>query len=163
MSTAPAATAPPRLRLPSPRSLFRTAAIAEAVTWGLLLAGMVLKYVTATTELGVRVGGMLHGVVFVGYVLTAVAVAVDARWSARRTALALVSAVPPFATVWFERVAQRQGALPARWRLRDHRADTSVERVLGWLLRHPLPGAAAAVAAVAALTGLALLVGPPTA
>ena len=53
----------------SPVLLFRRVAVAEAVTWALLLGGMVLKYVTDTTELGVRVFGMVHGVVFVAYCL----------------------------------------------------------------------------------------------
>src|SRR5690606_20883934 len=61
----------------SPRRLFRTVAIAEAITWALLLTGMFLKDVTETTELGVRVGGMLHGVVFVAYVVVTVVVAID--------------------------------------------------------------------------------------
>jgi len=43
------------------------------------MAGMFLKYVTRTTEVGVQVGGMLHGVVFLGYVLVAPAVAVTRR------------------------------------------------------------------------------------
>ena len=51
----------------SPTRLFRTVAVAEAVTWTGLLVGMFLKYVTETTELGVRVFGMLHGVVFVAF------------------------------------------------------------------------------------------------
>ena len=34
----------------SPLLLFRRVAVAEAVTWALLLVGMVLKYVTGTTE-----------------------------------------------------------------------------------------------------------------
>ena len=50
--------------------LFRRVAIAEAITWALLLTGMFLKYVTETTELGVRVFGMVHGVVFIAYCLT---------------------------------------------------------------------------------------------
>ncbi len=65
----------------NPLVLFRRVAVAEAVTWALLLTGMFLKYVTGTTELGVRVGGMLHGVVFIAYCLTTVVVAVDQRWS----------------------------------------------------------------------------------
>ena len=62
-------------------TLFRRLAIAEAVTWALLLIGMFLKYVTGTTELGVRVFGMVHGVVFIAYCLTAVFVGVNQRWS----------------------------------------------------------------------------------
>ena len=146
---------------PSPRQLFRATAVAEAVTWALLLTGMVLKYVTRTTEVGVQVGGMLHGVVFLAYVLSAVAVALDARWSRGRTLLALVAAVPPFLTVWFERSADRRGELPTRWRLREESPAGPVERVLAWLVRNPVAGAGAGVAGVAALTGLALLVGPP--
>ncbi|MGB0102027.1 MAG: DUF3817 domain-containing protein, partial [Nocardioides sp.] len=45
----------------SPLHLFRRVAIAEAITWALLLTGMFLKYVTETTELGVQVFGMVHG------------------------------------------------------------------------------------------------------
>ena len=54
----------------SPVRLYRLVARAEAFTWALLLTGMFLKYVTDTTELGVRVFGMVHGVVFIAYCLT---------------------------------------------------------------------------------------------
>ena len=95
----------------SPVLLFRRVAVAEAVTWALLLGGMFLKYVTDTTELGVRVFGMVHGVVFVAYCLVTLLVAVDQRWSPSRTALGLACAVPPFLTVWFDRYAEARGAL----------------------------------------------------
>jgi integral membrane protein len=145
----------------SPLVLFRRVAVAEAVTWALLLTGMVLKYVTDTTELGVRVGGMLHGVVFIGYCLTTVLVAVDQRWSRGRLLLGLAAAVPPFLTVWFDRYAEGRGALSATWRLREATPAGPVERLAGWLLRHPARGAAVGATAVAALTGVALLAGPP--
>ena len=146
----------------SPRRLFRTVALAEAVTWALLLAGMYLKYVPETTEVGVRVGGMLHGVVFVAYCLTTLLVAVDQRWSAGRTLVGLAAAVPPFATLAFERYAARRGPLGGSWRLAVEEPTGPVERACGWLVRHPVGGALAGLAAVAALTGVALLVGPPT-
>lgn len=145
----------------TPLALFRRVAIAEAVTWSLLLVGMVLKYVTETTELGVRVGGMLHGVVFVAFCVTTVVVAVDQRWSLGRTLLGLVSAVPPFATVLFDWYAERRGWLARTWRLVEAAPERSVDRPVAWLLRNPVPGVAAGVVAVAALTGVALLVGPP--
>lgn len=144
-----------------PARLFRTVATAEAVTWALLLVGMFLKYVTQTTELGVRVFGMLHGTVFVAYCLTTVVVAVDRRWSASRTLLGLVSAVPPFMTVWFDRYAARRGGLAGTWRLVSEAPARVLERPVAWLLRHPARGVVAALLAVAALTGAALLVGPP--
>jgi len=146
----------------SPRRLFRTVAVAEAVTWALLLTGMFLKYVTETTELGVRVGGMLHGVVFVAYVVTTVVVAIDARWSLKRTALGLLAAIPPFFTIWFDVASERQGALPERWRLTSSEPASTLDRLVAWLVRKPVQGALVGVAAVAVLTGAALVVGPPT-
>ena len=51
----------------SPRRLYRTLALAEAVTWTLLIAGMLAKYVLHLGELGVRIGGSVHGFVFLAY------------------------------------------------------------------------------------------------
>lgn len=145
----------------SPTRLYRVVATAEAVTWAGLLTGMVLKYVTETTELGVRVFGMLHGVVFIGYCLTTVVVAVDRRWSLRRTALGLASAVPPFVTIWFDRRVERDGGLGPVWRLVDESPTQLMERPVAWLLRNPARGLVTGLVAVLALTGVALLVGPP--
>jgi len=145
----------------TPLHLFRRVAIAEAVTWALLLTGMFLKYVTETTELGVRVFGMVHGVVFVAYCLTTLLVAVDQRWSAGRTLLGLAASVPPFFTVLFDRYAERHGALAGSWRLMTAEPGGRLDRVVAWLLRNPVRGALAGLVALVALTGLALLVGPP--
>ena len=146
----------------TPLTLFRRVAIAEAVTWALLLTGMFLKYVTHTTELGVRIFGMVHGVVFIAYCLTTLVVAVDQRWSRGRTLLGLAASVPPFFTVWFDRYAERRGALDSTWRLVTADPQRLVERPVAWLLRHPVRGAITGVVGVLALTGIALLVGPPT-
>ena len=145
----------------TPLHLFRRVAIAEAVTWALLLTGMFLKYVTETTELGVRVFGMAHGVVFIAYLLATLLVAVDQRWSRGRVVVGLLAAVPPFVTVLFDRYAEKRGVLGDTWRLRSTDPTGPVERVAAWLIRNPLRGAAAGAVAVVALTGVALLVGPP--
>ncbi len=145
----------------NPLRLFRRVAIAEAVTWSLLLVGMFLKYVTDTTEVGVRIGGMLHGVVFVAFCVTTVVVAIDQRWSVGRTLLGLASAVPPFFTVLFDVYAERRGWLATTWRLVAGPPERSIDRPVAWLLRNPVRGLLAGAVAVAALTGVALLVGPP--
>ena len=146
----------------NPLSLFRRVAIAEAVTWALLLTGMFLKYGTDTTELGVRVFGMVHGVVFIAYCLVTLLVGVDQRWSRGRVLLGLVSAVPPFMTVWFDRYAERRDALGDLLAAAARRRRSgSSSAPAAWLLRNPLHGALAGLVAVAALTGVALLVGPP--
>ncbi len=145
----------------SPTRLYRLVARAEAVTWALLLTGMFLKYVTETTELGVQVFGMVHGVVFIAYCLTTVLLAVDQRWPLGRLVLGLGAAVPPFATVPFESYAERAGLLGDTWRLRSEDPRGLVEKPTAWLLRRPAQGLLVAVLAVAGLTGVALVVGPP--
>ncbi|MYU26118.1 MMPL family transporter [Streptomyces sp. SID8352] len=93
--------------------LFTWVAVVEACTWAGLLAGMYVKYVPETTELGVRIFGALHGAAFVAYVLLTVLVAVRLKWRlGRTTILALLAAVPPFMTVAFEAWARRTGRLP---------------------------------------------------
>jgi integral membrane protein len=145
----------------SPVRLYRLVARAEAVTWALLLTGMVLKYVTETTEFGVQVFGMVHGVVFIAYCLATVLLSVDQKWPLSRLALGLVAAVPPFATVPFEAYAERSGLLSADWRLRSRAPSGRAERIASWLLRRPLQGLLVGLVAVAGLTGVALAVGPP--
>ena len=145
----------------SPLRLFRTLAVAEAVTWGLLLVGMFLKHVTGTTDVAVRVFGMAHGVVFLAYGLTTVLVWVDQRWGWARGLLGLAAAVPPFATVPFDRYAESRGLLGERWRLRHQQPIGAGERVAAGLLRRPGRGVVAGLLAVAVLTAVALAVGPP--
>ena len=145
----------------TPLRIFRVAAVTEAITWAALLAGMFLKYVTDTTEAGVQVAGPVHGVAFIAYCLVTIAVATDQRWSAGRTALGLLSSIPPLMTVWFDRHAERRGALDQQWRLRSGDPATPVQRLVAWLVRRPGQGLLVGLAAVAALTVTALVVGPP--
>lgn len=91
---------------------FRTIAVVEAITWIALLVAMFLKYVVKTDhEGGVPVVGMLHGIAFSVYVVSTIVAARVLRWSLGTTALALVAAVPPAATILFERWAARTGRL----------------------------------------------------
>jgi integral membrane protein len=101
--------------LTDPRTVaraFRAVAVAEAVSWVLLLAGMFVKWVLKTTEVGVQLAGPVHGVVFLGYVATTLLAWRVLRWSPRTLLLALLASLPPLCTVWFERWAQRTGQLP---------------------------------------------------
>jgi integral membrane protein len=100
--------------LTDPRTVarvFRAVAIAEAVSWVLLLAGMFVKWVLRTSELGVQLAGPVHGAVFTGYVLVSLLARRVLRWSPRTAVLALIASLPPLCTVWFERWAQRTGRL----------------------------------------------------
>ncbi|PVX59606.1 DUF3817 domain-containing protein [Rhodococcus globerulus] len=88
---------------------FRIVATLEAVTWLGLLVGMYLKWIAKSTEVGVRIFGSLHGAVFVTFVVLSIAMYVRLGWRLRTLLLALVSSLPPFATIAFEVWAARTG------------------------------------------------------
>ncbi|WP_458778854.1 DUF3817 domain-containing protein [Arthrobacter sp. D3-16] len=92
---------------------FRVLAIAEAFSWAALLVGMYFKWIAGTTELGVQVAGPIHGALFVGYGIAALALWRLQRWPFVVALLAGLSAVFPFATLWFERWAGKRGHLTA--------------------------------------------------
>jgi integral membrane protein len=151
--------------LTNPRRLFRLVATAEVVSWTLLIIGMVLKYVTETTELGVRVFGGIHGFVFLSYVVVTLAVWVDHRWPAKTGVLALASAVPPWMTLWFERWVERpgNGGLRETWRLGEggEPAGSPLERVVAAAVRRPGLAVAVALVVIAVAFGVLLVIGPP--
>ena len=124
----------------TPSRLYRLLALAEMVTWTLLLLGMLLKYALQVTEVGVRIGGSLHGFVFLSYVVVTVLVAVDQRWSLGRLAMGLGSALVPYLTVPFERWAHRKGMLGDSWRLREDAPRSFPEKVVALALRRPRSG-----------------------
>ena len=62
---------------------FRLIAFAEAVTWVGLLIGMYFKYLgTPRTEVGVKIFGMAHGLVFIAFVVAALLVGMAFKWRA---------------------------------------------------------------------------------
>jgi integral membrane protein len=94
--------------------LFVAAAIAEAGSWLALLVSMAIKYGPPGDETGVHIFGPIHGGLFVAYGLLVLVVARLRGWRLPTTAVALLCAVPPFATLAFERWARRRGLLDAR-------------------------------------------------
>ncbi|MGH8827006.1 MAG: DUF3817 domain-containing protein [Jiangellaceae bacterium] len=89
---------------------FRVAALAEACSWAALLVGMFFKYVVVHDEIGVQIFGPVHGAMFIAYVGTVLLAWRTERWTVATAVLGLVSAVPPFMTVWFERRMVRRAA-----------------------------------------------------
>ena len=145
----------------TPRRLFLWVSRAEAVTWSLLLLGLFLKYVTETTDLAVSVFGMVHGVVFISYCVANVLLWIDQKWRFGQLVLGVLCAIPPFVTLWFDHHAERKGLVSDEWRLREQEPRTLLEKVAAFVLRKPLLGALVGVVAVAVLTAVALVIGPP--
>jgi integral membrane protein len=73
---------------------------------------MYFKYLgTPRTEVGVKVFGMAHGLIFIAFVVTALLVGIAAKWSARTWLLALLASIVPLASVIFLIWADRTGLL----------------------------------------------------
>lgn len=104
----------PGIDLGSATAWFRLIACAEAISWVGLLVGMYFKYVgSPRTELGVKVFGMAHGLVFIAFVVTALLVGIAGKWSASTWLLALLASVVPLASVIFLMWADRTGRIGA--------------------------------------------------
>lgn len=147
----------------SPKRLFRIFAVAEAITWTILIVAMVLKY-AFHVEPAVLVGGSIHGFVFLAYAGIAILVGVNQRWSLGAIAFGVLTAVVPYATVPYELWLVRRGRLDGEWRL-EPGSDAGdrhwTNRVMYWLLARPVVLGAVFVVAVAAIFAALLVVGPP--
>ncbi len=87
---------------------FRLVALAEGVSFLVLLfIAMPMKYLL-DLPLAVRVVGSVHGVLFVAFVLALVRVSFVRRWAVPRSLLAFVSSIVPFGTFVFDRSLARE-------------------------------------------------------
>ncbi|WP_309104411.1 DUF3817 domain-containing protein [Microbacterium sp.] len=147
----------------TPDRLFRVLAIAEAITWTILISAIIARAVGAPGVV-VTVGGGIHGFVFLAYAATAVLVALNQRWRLGVGALAVVSAVVPYATVPTEIWLHRSGRLTGVWRLDetdDPRDRRWYDRLMRWFLRRPWVLAVLLVVGIVVLYVILLLIGPP--
>ncbi|MDN6387207.1 MAG: DUF3817 domain-containing protein [Corynebacterium sp.] len=144
----------------TPLKIYRTTAIIEAVTWGLLILGMILKY-TGVTEAGVSAAGPIHGLAFLAFVVVTVLVWMNNRWSAGQGILGLFSAVVPFATVPFEMAVANRGGLDGPWRTEAGPGAPLGDRILAVLVGRPYLSAGTLAVVVVLVFGGLLVVGPP--
>jgi integral membrane protein len=92
--------------------LFRAIALLEAVSWVGLLVGMYFKYLgSPRTEIGVKVFGMTHGLVFIAFVVATMVVGAACRWGIATWLACLLASIVPLCTVIFLIWADRRGRL----------------------------------------------------
>jgi integral membrane protein len=101
-------------------SLFKIAAIAEAVGWTLLILGIVARDVFGAGHAPVAVAGRIHGMLFVAYIIAALATGPSLRWPLWRTLFAGLCSVPPYGSLIYEQ-------LSARFRMRQQ-----LRHLQGW-------------------------------
>ena len=146
----------------TPKRFFQIFAVAETVTWTLLIIGMILKY-TQTTEIGVRIGGGIHGFVFLCFVIAVIGVGTSQMWSKRRIATGLASAIIPYATIPFEVSVAKAGALEGDWGLgaKGRKPGSWFEKLTSWAIRSPWAAIGVGVVVVIVIFSGLLIAGPP--
>ena len=147
----------------TPRLLFRIVAIAEAVTWTLLIVALILRATTGWA-LGVTIGGGIHGFVFLAYAGIALLIGIDRRWSPGLVVLAVASAVVPYATIPVDVMLDRRGHLDGAWRTEPDASApdrTPLDALVRWFVRRPVVLVAVFVVLLVAIFATLLLLGPP--
>lgn len=147
----------------TPKRLYRALAVAEAVTWTLLLVALVAKYGFANDAL-VPIAGPIHGFVFIAYGAMQLVVGHNQHWSISTVLLGIVTAVVPYATIPWERRIERRGLLEGAWRTEatdDPRDARWIDRAFRWGIRHALLMAVLVLALVAVVFVVLLNAGPP--
>ena len=148
----------------TPKKLFRLFALAEAVTWTLLIGGLVLRATVGVPSMAFAVVGGLHGAVFLAYGVIASLTGVNQRWGLGRTVLAVALAIVPYATIPFELAVQHSGKLEGDWR-REHSGDARddhwFDRLYRWFIIRPALLTIVMFAVVTAIFAVLLMAGPP--
>jgi integral membrane protein len=148
----------------TPKRLYFILAIAEACTWTLLLSGLMVRAIWGIDPFALFVIGGLHGFVFISYGATAILVAINQRWHFAVGLLAVVTAILPYATIPFDIVQSRRGALDGNWRLEasnDPRDKHWFDRFVRWFLNRPVLLVLAIVVAIVLIFCVLLIAGPP--
>lgn len=138
-------------------------AIAEAITWTLLIAALIARAIGASPML-VTIAGGIHGFVFLSYGATAVLLAFNQRWGVWPAVVAIASAIVPYATIPAELWLQRSGRLDGDWRLTetdDPRDRGWYDRAMRFFLNHAWLLAVLILVAIVALYVVLLQIGPP--
>lgn len=148
----------------TPKRLYRILAVAEAITWTLLLLAMVAKY-GFSVDAFVPIAGPIHGFVFLAYGAMQLVVGHNQRWRLATLLLGILTAVIPFATVPWERRLARRGELEGDWRTEpsdDPRDARWIDRAFRWGIRHALVMALGVAVLVAIAFVVLLQAGPPS-
>ena len=147
----------------TPKLLFRIVAVAEAITWTLLIVGLLLRATTGWAW-GVTIFGGIHGFVFLAYAGIALLVGIDRRWSARLVALVVAAAVIPYATIPLDVARDRRGRLDGAWRTDPDASTpdrTPLDAIVRWFVRRPGVLVAVFVVILVAIFVALLTIGPP--
>lgn len=83
--------------------ILRVIALLEGLSFLILLGiAMPLKYMLDKPEM-VRIVGMVHGVLFIAYIILVIIVRELKKWNLKQTFLALIASILPFGTFYADK------------------------------------------------------------
>lgn len=92
----------------SPLGRFRAVAIAEGISYVVLLfIAMPLKYMADMPEI-VKYTGWVHGLLFMLYLLALIAVKSDRKWPMSKTIIAFIISILPFGAFFFDKSLRKE-------------------------------------------------------
>ena len=107
-------------------AIFRLAAIAEAVSWGLLIIGIACKRLpVGWNEIPVGLAGRIHGTIFLLYIVAVLLLSPSLRWPWWRILIAGALANPPFGSLLYEQWTARE---------RRHQEFRQLQGIVGYRL-----------------------------
>ena len=148
----------------SPKNLFAYFALGEAITWGLLILGLLAREFLQVPGVTITVVGATHGFMFLSYSVTAALVGMNNRWSLAQTATGVILAIVPFATVPYEKWLLKRKMLDGLWRrdaTKNPKDKSALDRLFRWLISRPRTLVLLIVVFVVSLFSVLLSLGPP--
>jgi integral membrane protein len=148
----------------TPKKLYSFVSKGEAITWTILITGLILRAV-GVDPIVVTIGGSIHGAMFLSYGVIAALVGVNQRWKTSRTIAAVALAIVPFATVPFERSVEKKKLTEGDWRTQKSENPKDAgwfDSLFRWFIGRPLLLILVMLAVVAVIFTTLLWLGSPT-
>jgi len=91
----------------SPLGRFRKVALAEGISFILLLMAMPFKYLYDMPQ-GVKIVGWIHGFLFILYMIMLLNVKLSNKWSVTKSLIAFLASLIPFGTFVLDRSLRKE-------------------------------------------------------
>lgn len=147
-----------------PKTLYGLVATGEAITWALLISGLIIRATGFAPDYLVTVVGGLHGFMFLSYAVMAALVGVNQRWHPGRVISAVVLAIVPFATIPFDGALNKRGLLEGAWRTQasENPKDQGwFDSLFRWFIARPVVLVLVLLVGLVAVFSFLLWLGPP--
>lgn len=148
----------------APGRLYSIVSVGEAITWGLLISGLIIRAAGFAPDWLIPAVGGTHGFMFLSYAVIAALVGVNQRWGFGGVSIAVILAIIPFATVPYDRFLAKRQKLTGPWRLQagsDPRDSGVIDRLFRWFINRPLVLVVVLLIGVVVVFSTLLWLGPP--